>query len=662
MASRLDFSDLEVTVPSVYIYHQDGCTHCERAIPEMQKFADEIRPTGLRVVNGNVDVLLQEGTLPKVVEARGEVPVVFFFDGKGRVQEFTKDITAKELSNFAHGFYGPGLAGGEFAPKVVAAPKMTLAPKEVKFDDRSAAAADAAIVTSHVIEGGERVELPKEGHLTFENPSVVLYKASWCPHCTSFEPEFKRFVGMTDSSNAPNYEVYIVDVDESSAVLPTEIQGRGVPTVVMYGGNVAENNSIVYNGPRKAELLLATANQFFSKEIDPSKAALSGGGSSDMLRTALDNVPEDRMYLTQLIRGGEESGLRTREEMDILRSTSDEINRSMSAMDAPTKDAYLAGGGSLEFAHVAYPVLMGGGVVRDFSPDFVTFYKQAQTIAGGSVTGSSSSSKTTTNARPVEGGGHKKRRGKYGGRRRVGGGNSSDDDSSSSSDSSDSDSSSSSDDEEIGGGRSSSSAKKYGSPPPSAKEIASKLKGDVKSDRGAATGGGAAKPRSGVEMLDKMGSTNSSFTSKDFLKMMSSKLEMMTSPKKWLAGGGSASTGLESFKVDFVGGRDRGGVPVAHALVQIRNPDTGRNEYHGIYASFGPSGSVESKKLVTVNDATVDAYVKGKVESSGYQVSHPAAAALRTSIDSATSQIARSLSGGSTVSSITDDDMMSMID
>lgn len=106
---------------------------------------------------------------------------------------------------------------------------------------------------------------------------ILLYHASWCPHCTAFLPEWKS-LGNNISMNGSPVRVLDMQVDDESAAknlskmykLPSESL-EGYPTVLLYkvikiNSEIKSTNRIAeYEGNRTAQAITEFLEDFSKK-------------------------------------------------------------------------------------------------------------------------------------------------------------------------------------------------------------------------------------------------------------------------------------------------------------------------------------------------------------------------------------------------------------
>lgn len=96
---------------------------------------------------------------------------------------------------------------------------------------------------------------------------LVLFYASWCPHCVNMRPEWNKFLQKIKKNNDNNVNV----LEAESAVIPSKYsnQVEGYPTIKFYSSQ--NRNPIHYTGgPITADNLLDFINQHANKSRDTS--------------------------------------------------------------------------------------------------------------------------------------------------------------------------------------------------------------------------------------------------------------------------------------------------------------------------------------------------------------------------------------------------------
>jgi thiol-disulfide isomerase/thioredoxin len=113
------------------------------------------------------------------------------------------------------------------------------------------------VYKQHFSENFQETTTSKSETVEVTEYIILLYHASWCPHCTAFLPEWKS-LGNNITMNGSPVRVLDMQVDDESAAknlskmykLPSESL-EGYPTVLLY--KVIKINSEIYSTNRIAE-------------------------------------------------------------------------------------------------------------------------------------------------------------------------------------------------------------------------------------------------------------------------------------------------------------------------------------------------------------------------------------------------------------------------
>jgi thiol-disulfide isomerase/thioredoxin len=96
---------------------------------------------------------------------------------------------------------------------------------------------------------------------------LVLFYASWCPHCVNMRPEWNKFLQKIKNNNNNNVNV----LEAESAVIPKKYlnQVEGYPTIKYYS---SPNKTPIHytGGPITSDNLLDFINQYANKSRETS--------------------------------------------------------------------------------------------------------------------------------------------------------------------------------------------------------------------------------------------------------------------------------------------------------------------------------------------------------------------------------------------------------
>ena len=133
------------------------------------------------------------------------------------------------------------------------------------------------VYKQHFSENFQETTTSKSETVEVTEYIILLYHASWCPHCTAFLPEWKS-LGNNITMNGSPVRVLDMQVDDESAAknlskmykLPSESL-EGYPTVLLYkvikiNSEINSTNRIAeYNGNRTAQDITDFLEDFSKK-------------------------------------------------------------------------------------------------------------------------------------------------------------------------------------------------------------------------------------------------------------------------------------------------------------------------------------------------------------------------------------------------------------
>lgn len=106
---------------------------------------------------------------------------------------------------------------------------------------------------------------------------LVLYSATWCPHCKNFEPTWE---GMKDKiKNESGVDCVQIDHSQITKVQMQKLKSvgfKGYPTIYAYKSNDLDDEPEEYNGPMSGDNVSDSILKFLKGEL--LIESQSGGG------------------------------------------------------------------------------------------------------------------------------------------------------------------------------------------------------------------------------------------------------------------------------------------------------------------------------------------------------------------------------------------------
>ena len=86
--------------------------------------------------------------------------------------------------------------------------------------------------------------------MSLQKPALILFHATWCPHCRAVYPAFNRAAKTVDLRSGGEISVYRIDIDDDAEGMAKKFGVTSFPTIVFVN---ARGRKTVYAGDRSSQ-------------------------------------------------------------------------------------------------------------------------------------------------------------------------------------------------------------------------------------------------------------------------------------------------------------------------------------------------------------------------------------------------------------------------